>query len=162
VSWLERAAFIEVVRNAPLVSIDLVLQDDDACVLLGRRRNAPAQGTWFVPGGRVHKDETLRVETRRISMAETGYALDAGAGRFLGVYEHLCAENPFGLPGFGTHYVVLAYAYRVRRHTVPGNLDQYSELHWWAAADVRAATDVHPYTKAYLRDWPPAGAATDG
>jgi colanic acid biosynthesis protein WcaH len=39
------------------VSVDLVLVRDGREVLLGLRTNRPAQGSWFVPGGRILKNE---------------------------------------------------------------------------------------------------------
>src|SRR3954466_13792753 len=54
---LSDAQFADVVRLAPLVSIDLVIRDPDGDVLVGLRTNAPAKGFWFVPGGRIRKNE---------------------------------------------------------------------------------------------------------
>lgn len=56
---LAQHEFLEIVRLTPLVSIDLIVLDQAGDVLLGRRVNRPAQGMWFVPGGRIRKDETL-------------------------------------------------------------------------------------------------------
>ena len=46
-----RDEFVLVVRNAPLVAIDLIIRDPDRCVLVGLQTNEPAKGKWFVPGG---------------------------------------------------------------------------------------------------------------
>ena len=56
---LSNADFLTVVRLTPLVAIDLIVTDGNRRILLGHRRNRPAQGTWFVPGGRITKNETL-------------------------------------------------------------------------------------------------------
>ena len=45
----------EVIRLAPLVAIDLIIENDYGQVLLGLRTNEPAKGYWFVPGGRIQK-----------------------------------------------------------------------------------------------------------
>ncbi|WP_338739164.1 NUDIX domain-containing protein [Haloplanus salilacus] len=55
-----------VVRNVPIVSVDLVVRHDGG-VVLGRRENAPARGEWFVPGGRVRKDEPLADAVHRVA-----------------------------------------------------------------------------------------------
>ena len=49
----------QVVKNAPLVSIDIILQNPQSKIFLGRRRNQPTKGKWFVPGGRIRKGERL-------------------------------------------------------------------------------------------------------
>ena len=51
--------FKTVIKSSPLVSIDLIVRNEQGQVLLGKRTNRPAQGFWFVVGGRVLKDESL-------------------------------------------------------------------------------------------------------
>src|SRR6185436_5223511 len=77
--------------------------------LLGLRKNEPAKGTFFVPGGRITKNETIQAAFRRITLAELGSEKDLSQARFAGSYDHIYETNVFGKPGFGTHYVVLAY-----------------------------------------------------
>ena len=54
---LSSADFTTIIKSTPLVSIDLIVRNIEDNVLLGKRTNRPAQGCWFVPGGRVLKDE---------------------------------------------------------------------------------------------------------
>lgn len=42
----------------PIACVDLVIKSDYG-ILLGKRRNKPAQGKWWFMGGRVLKGETL-------------------------------------------------------------------------------------------------------
>src|SRR5262245_59439512 len=92
-AMLSREAFLEVVRNAPLVSIDVVVRDARGSVLVGLRNNRPARGWWFVPGGVIRKNERLEQAFRRISQAELGGAQELAATRFLGPFEHLYEDN---------------------------------------------------------------------
>jgi colanic acid biosynthesis protein WcaH len=69
---LSRDDFLAVVTLTPLVSIDLVVVDEEGYILVGKRTNEPAYGTWFVPGGRVNKDETLDAAFERIATDELG------------------------------------------------------------------------------------------
>lgn len=57
--FLTSEGFCAVVRDAPLVAIDLLVRDPYRAVLAGRRRNPPAKDFWFAPGGRIRKGETL-------------------------------------------------------------------------------------------------------
>ena len=52
---LDEDSFRAAVAAVPLVSIDLVVRRANGDVLLGLRNNRPAQGQWFVPGGRIRK-----------------------------------------------------------------------------------------------------------
>lgn len=53
--FLRQEDFATVVRSTPLVSLDLIVENAQGEFLLGKRLNRPAQGFWFVPGGRVQK-----------------------------------------------------------------------------------------------------------
>lgn len=55
--------FAHIVRLAPLVSIDLIIRAAKQNVLVALRTNEPARGVYFVPGGRIRKDETKRAWT---------------------------------------------------------------------------------------------------
>jgi len=144
--------FLDVVRLTPLVAIDLIVRDAEARVLIGHRRNRPARDTWFVPGGRIHKDETLDAAFARIADAELGIArLARSTARFEGVFEHHYEDNFAAEPGVSTHYIVLAYALQLTSSVPVGRLDQHSEYLWLSPAALLARPDVHENTKAYFR-----------
>ncbi len=150
--WLQPDTFAQVVELTPLVSLDLVLRDSERRILVGYRNNRPAQGTWFVPGGRVGKNETRAAAWSRITLSELGTrSLTFERARFLDVYEHLYPDNFAGRPDFGTHYVVLAYEIEVD----PAELHlrqadaQHGGFLWLSEAELVQRPDVHPYTKAY-------------
>ncbi len=148
--WLSKEEFLWVVARTPLVAIDLIVRDAAGKVLLGVRRNPPAQGTWYVPGGRILKDETLDAAFRRITRAELGVEVERNRATFRGVYEHFHPDNFAGQPGITTHYVVLAY------ELPPGLIgeapprDQHTAYRWWTVPELLAHPQVHPYTKAYF------------
>lgn len=151
-AMLSEADFLTVVRLTPLVSIDLIVTDGNRHVLLGRRRNRPAQGTWFVPGGRIAKDESLDGAFTRIAHNELGVAsMERAGARFFGVYEHRYDDNFAGAGGFGTHYVVLAYTLTLNATVAIGRFDQHSEYQWLSRDELLARDDVHENTKAYFR-----------
>jgi colanic acid biosynthesis protein WcaH len=109
---LADSEFRDVVKNTPLVAVDLVITDPSGAVLMGWRENEPAKGTWFVAGGRIRKDEKIADAFERIIRTETGLVRSLADSHFGGVYEHLYSTNRFGDSGFGTHYCVLAYLLR--------------------------------------------------
>jgi colanic acid biosynthesis protein WcaH len=144
---LDDRNFLEVVRSTPLVSIDLIVRDSDGHILVGMRNNEPARGTWFVPGGRIYKDETVSRALSRISQAELGIELSDANVRFLDVYDHLYDTNFAEVDGVSTHYVVLAYeiARKLNLEDLPG--EQHSRWAWVSRSTDKA---VHPNTLAYL------------
>ena len=146
---LPRQEFLEVVRLAPLVSIDLIVRDAAGRVLLGRRSNRPAQGWWFVPGGSIRKDETLDAAFTHIARAELGLELRREAAQLLGVYEHFYPDNAGG-EDFGTHYVVLAHTLELDAGLAPP-LEQHEDYRWLTPAELLRSAGVHYNTKAYFR-----------
>ncbi len=147
--FVDTDTFRTVVANTPLVSIDLVVRNGAGEVLLGKRLNRPAQGFWFVPGGRVCKDETLDAAFLRLTAAELGQTVGRGQARFLGVYEHLYPDN-FSGTDFSTHYVVLAYELQLMAHAdLPR--EQHSDYCWFSPEALLADELVHENSKAYFR-----------
>ena len=147
--FLDKETFRTVVRSAPLVSIDLVVINSQGQVLLGQRTNRPAQGFWFVPGGRILKNEAMAAAFLRLSKAELGLACEIGSAEFLGVYEHFYTDN-FSGTDFSTHYVVLGYrlVHDLDLNSLPDA--QHHSYRWFDVAELLASVQVHDNTKAYF------------
>jgi len=142
--------FVEVVKNTPLVSIDLIVVNDQNEVLLGLRKNEPAKNYWFVPGGRILKNERIAKAFERIAKNELGINLAYRDADFLGVFEHLYPENFTERQDFSTHFVVLAYQVKLTQ-TLP-NLPktQHSRYEWFNRQSLLNEKNVHPYIKVYF------------
>lgn len=142
--------FRQLVRYAPLISLDLVIRNPAGEILLGQRLNRPAQGFWFVPGGRVRKGERLPEAFARLTREELGVERAMSTARFLGPYEHHYPDN-FSGEDFSTHYVVLAYelVLDVALATLPQA--QHDAYRWWRQADVLASPYVHVHTQWYFQ-----------
>ena len=83
--WLQPEDFESIIRLTPLVSIDLIVRSPDGRVLVGRRNHEPARNTYFVPGGRITKNETRAAAFRRLTREELGAEKSIDEARFLGV-----------------------------------------------------------------------------
>jgi colanic acid biosynthesis protein WcaH len=143
---LSDAEFVAVVRNTPLVSIDLIISDPSGAILMGWRNNEPAKETWFVPGGRIRKNERIAEAFERIIAAETGLQIPFREAQFGRAYEHLYQENCFGDPSFGTHYCVLAYMLRLDHQPSLGMDNQHSKFAWLTPS----SPAIHAYSRAYF------------
>ncbi|MDH4610302.1 GDP-mannose mannosyl hydrolase [Pseudomonas sp. BN102] len=151
--WLSNQSFRTVVALTPLVSIDLVVQNAEGAILLGQRLNRPAQGYWFVPGGRILKNESLDAAFRRLTLDELGQAFERHHARLLGVYEHFYSDSVFGdtQANPDTHYVVLGYQLLLRPSmTLIPPAAQHGCFRWWRVAEMQASPEVHDNTRAYL------------
>ncbi len=152
---LPKEDFINIVKNTPLISIDLIIENGEGEILLGWRNNSPAKGYWFVPGGRIKKDENFRDAFKRILRVETGLDMELEDATFLGLYEHLYPyENFTGEPGFGTHYIPVAYRIKLDKELESLPLDQHQE-YWWASLDdILEDANVHVNTRNYFNGYP--------
>ncbi|PHR17369.1 MAG: GDP-mannose mannosyl hydrolase [Sphingopyxis sp.] len=148
--WLADETFRTVVASTPLVAIDLLVRLPDGSLLLGKRANPPAQGYWFVPGGRVQKNEPLDSAFRRLTETELGVPLPRSDARLLGVYQHFYADSIFGQSP-DTHYVVMAYVVDIdSQESLQLPVTQHDAFLWKLPENLLGHSGVHPYTRDYL------------
>jgi colanic acid biosynthesis protein WcaH len=146
---LDEQVFKTVVASTPLVSIDLIVQHSNGQVLLGRRTNRPAKGYWFVPGGRIYKDETFDQAFRRLTKIELGQEYSMETSQFLGPYQHLYTDN-FSGSDFSTHYVVLGYKLELNLEILSLPAEQHNQYQWWNVSELLESDQVHSNTKTYF------------
>ncbi len=147
--FLSEADFATVVRSTPLISIDLIVENERGEFLVGRRNNRPAQGYWFVPGGRVQKDETLHDAFGRLTLAELGRAFTLEDGRFYGVWQHFYDDN-FSGSDFSTHYIVLGFRLMVKEGELRLPTEQHNGYRWLLADELVEDVEVHDNSRAYF------------
>ncbi|MFT5438555.1 MAG: colanic acid biosynthesis protein WcaH, partial [Alphaproteobacteria bacterium] len=154
---LDDQKFERVIDWTPLVAIDLIIRDSKNRILLGRRVNEPARGKWFVPGGRIHKNECLDEAFERTSKAEIGEKFFRNEARLIGTFTHKYPTNVFLKEGISTHYVALAYEIHLPEELQVTMMEQHSEYRWFSRAEAdpdicqNADPEVHEYTVEYFR-----------
>ena len=146
---LPQALFESVVKSTPLVSIDFVVRASNFKILLGLRNNRPAQGFWFVPGGRVLKGESFDTAFYRLLYVELGLRSKDVTATFMGLYQHFYPDN-FSGEDFGTHYIVLAYAIQLKEALLTLPNQQHSDYRWFKEHEIFESTLVHKHTKWYF------------
>ena len=150
--YLKKSNFADVVKNTPLISIDLCIRKEDS-LFLGKRLNSPAKDYFFVPGGRIRKNEKIEFALNRIMDEEIGCRpRKIEDFKFLGVYEHFYDDNFLNTEDFTTHYVVLAYLIDFRNLiNFPSQINQiqHSEYIWYSPKK-KNSVKVHSYTKNYF------------
>lgn len=143
--------FLEVIDSTPLVSMDLLIEDKQGRVLLGKRLNKPAQGFWFVPGGRIRKNETLSDAIVRISKAELGVEITLSKARLMGAFDHIYDDNFAAAKDINTHYVAMGYQVKLSDDFQIKTDEQHSDIHWWSKDDLLQDESVHKNTKLYFQ-----------
>lgn len=146
---LDNVTFRTVVAATPLISIDLIIRNQDGAVLLGKRNNRPAQAKWFVPGGRIQKNERVDVAFKRLVTAELGIDVDISQARYIGLYDHLYPDSIWG-EEVSTHYVVNAFEVQLELDNSLLPETQHNDYAWFAVDELLHTDDVHDHTKWYF------------
>lgn len=150
---IEQSEYLDVIKKTQLVSVDLVIVNQKDEVLLGKRKNNPAKGYYFVPGSRIYKNELVNNAITRVSKWELGIEILREDVEPIGVFEHQYNTN-FVNNDFGTHYVCFAYKYRLMDGDVINNSEmneQHDDTVWMSVNELLENDDVHDYVKNYFR-----------
>tara|TARA_Y100001956_G_C4128924_1_gene192244 strand:+ start:685 stop:1131 length:447 start_codon:yes stop_codon:yes gene_type:complete len=147
--YLDKQTFTTVIDSTPLVSIDLLVENSQGQVLLGLRSNRPAQGFWFVPGGRIRKNEKLDDAFERLCKEELGIELTRNQAEHLGPFEHFYDDFVFG-EEVSTHYVVLGYKVVVDIDISSLPQKQHGQYRWFEKDSMLQDDTVHVHSKWYL------------
>jgi len=148
--------YLNVIKHTNLISIDLIIFDKENRVLVGKRKNNPAIGMYFVPGSRVYKSEKIKDAISRVCNFELGFVLENP--EFRGVYEHIY-DNNFDNDNFGTHYVNFAYGFHITNDTknsINNSVfsEQHSDYKWMSINELLESKDVEYYCKTHFMDKP--------
>ena len=141
-SYISPPLYKKIIQAMPIPCVDLLIYRGDSFLLL-KRTNEPAKGLWFVPGGRIHKNETIIHAARRKAIQELGMELIID--RVLGTYEVFFKTGPFGDE---VHNIVITILARIKGNPkikIDSQHTQYTFVN-------HASPDLHPYLVQILRD----------
>jgi colanic acid biosynthesis protein WcaH len=141
--------FKTIIKHTPLISIDLIVSDQEGRVLLGKRNNRPAQGYWFVPGGRILKDESMSVAFKRLTLNELGVEFDFEKAEFIGAFEHFYNDN-VSVEAFSTHYIALGYRLMVDENLIELPKEQHNQYKWMTEDEILNDSHVHKHSRCYV------------
>ena len=142
-AYIPEETFAACLEHVPQPCVDLVVEYDGG-VLLVRRRNEPARGEWFWPGGRLYKGERLDDAALRVAQEELGF--DVIVREQLGVSEHFWETT--SVAGLDSRHTV-PVVYRVeptpadQQITLDSQHDEYRVLRGPDAS-------LHEYVREYV------------
>jgi len=100
------ADYKKFLEQMPVVCIDAIIMNNKGQYLLIKRKNEPLKGDYWVPGGRVLKNETLNDAVLRKVKEELG--IDSHIVMPIGVYEDFFDKSPLN-PENGLHTISIVY-----------------------------------------------------
>lgn len=137
-----------------IVSIDLLIKNNEEQYLLGKRLNPPAKNSLFVPGGRIYKGESIMSALKRIIKDEIG--IEHYDSWLYGIYDHYYKnESPSGRTDIDTHYVSIAFKVeplnlKLTNDNINIFLKQHENLVWMTEEEIIESNDVHILTKNFF------------
>jgi len=150
-SKLNDEIFKKIIKSTNLIAIDLIATSSTNNFLLCERKNHPAKGFWFVPGGRVFKNEKLNKAFYRIVKEELGLTKsDIRSVELLGIYEHIYKENVFNDPTFNTHYIIIAVKIKILNFDKIKLDKQHNKFDFFSIEDILKNKSIHKFTKYYF------------
>jgi colanic acid biosynthesis protein WcaH len=125
----------QITKLLPIASVEALIVIDKALLFL-RRKNHPAKGEWWFPGGRIRRGESLEQALRREVREETG--LEISSHKLINVYSRIFPER---------HDITIAYLCKCKEGEVRLN-DEHSEYSLFA----ENPAGLHPYLVETVRD----------
>lgn len=126
--------------SLPIACVDLLIINN-GCFLLVRRKNPPARGKWWFPGGRIHKWELILDAAVRKGKEELG--LDLQPLEIISVEESIFNEGG----GANVHTINFVVKMKITNDNQTIVLDNnHSEFAWFDSI----TEDLHQYVKGPL------------
>lgn len=116
-----------ILSHMPIVCIDGVVVNENGEYLLVKRKNEPLKGKYWVPGGRLLKNEKLKDAIKRKMNQELG--VDVKVEKLLGFFEIFFGKTPFNISS-GFHAISFVFQLRLLKH--PIKLDNQSSDWKWS------------------------------
>jgi len=127
----------------PIVCVDLMVIDIEGKLLLLQRRDEPAKGHWWFPGGRVHLGETRAESAARKLNEECGL----GPGQCT-ITELITADVILSADQGGLrHAVSTVFRIEMSKMVTPLQLDEHSEAAEWRSPAAWLRENLHPFVR---------------
>jgi ADP-ribose pyrophosphatase YjhB (NUDIX family) len=133
----------QILAVMPIVCVDLLVIDIDGRLLLLQRRDEPARGRWWFPGGRVHLGETRAEAAVRKLNEECGLCPDECSIAELITADVMLSDDQGRL----RHAVSTVFRIETSKMAAPLQLDEHSEAAEWRAPAAWLREDLHPFVR---------------
>jgi len=139
--YIEQELYNKILENIPIACVDVAIIVDGSALLV-KRKDAPAKGEWWVPGGRILKGETMKEAAKRKALEEVG--LLCHVGPIIHTAETIFPDGPYDISVHSINSCFFLYPYE-KIHSL--NLDTHHEDYKWVTS---IPNDIHPYVRNCL------------
>ncbi len=92
------------------------------------RNNEPFKGKWWIPGGRVYKNEPLEKAVKRKLLEECG--MKTSSIKNIGFIEYINVKSPFSEVKTGSHVLSIVFEVNPKNYSVLTD-SQHSKFEWF-------------------------------
>lgn len=125
---ISKEEYEKILENMPIPCVDLVIHKDKK-VLLVKRTNPPMKKQWWIPGGRVLKNELLRDAVKRKAQEEVGF--DVEIEKEIGSYDNIFEDSAFENVKTGTHTIGATFLVKPKNENFEIKVDKTSSDFKW-------------------------------
>lgn len=140
-NFIPQELYNKILSNIPIACVDITIVSHGK-VLLVKRKDAPASGQWWVPGGRVLKGEMMVNTAKRKALEEVG--IKVYVGPIVHTDETIFDDGPFGIP---VHSINSCFFVYPADPDYSPSLDNHHEDCLWVNS---IEASLHPYVKRCL------------
>jgi ADP-ribose pyrophosphatase YjhB (NUDIX family) len=130
----------------PIVCVDLMVVDIAGRLLLLRRRDEPAKGHWWFPGGRLHLGETRAQSAARKLGEECGLVSDDCTMTEVVTADVILSHGQGGL----RHAVSTVFRLEMSKAAPESQLDEHSEAAEWRMPAAWLRENLHPFVRGLV------------
>jgi colanic acid biosynthesis protein WcaH len=139
--FIPEPLYRQMLEHLPIACVDVAIVAQGSILLL-KRTTPPAENQWWLPGGRVHKGETLQAAAVRKTQQEVGIDCQISGIIYTGETIFEAGSN-----GFPLHTINICFLAHPLDSEICPQLDQHHQTYQW----VKSIPDlVHPYITACL------------
>jgi len=144
--FIPNKEYKRILELMPICCVDLIIYQDNK-ILLIKRKDEPCKGEWWIPGGRILKNESVEGAVVRKAKEETG--IDIEIVKLATYYEFFSENSAFGKIENKCHTISLVFLVKVKNKNQKVNLDKTSCDFKWVNP---ARNDLHPVLKKVLKE----------
>lgn len=134
----------QIIKVLPIPCVDLLIVNEKKQFLLVKRNNNPEKGSWWFPGGRIHKGETRQLAAIRKLKEECGivdyYSIEelGTFDLFLKIYEKNIS-----------HGITSVFKINISDQEI--KLDDQSEAFKWISTNLNDLNEYHPFINKIIK-----------
>jgi colanic acid biosynthesis protein WcaH len=144
--YIDHELYKAIVDCSVVATVDIIFIDSAKRVLLWLRNNAPLKWAYYLPWGRINKNESIVDAAKRKAQQELGLVLDISKLRFVWVYDDIFLDSAFDW--ISAHCLPCTFVYSLSQNDIDAIAfdSQHSDFHFFEYTDDL----LHPFLKNRL------------